>query len=124
MRYLLAALLVLGVGITTAIPTALDNNGPGRACYKDGVVSSCTPPPPLYLGTGASFEMALAPTKVVIDEVPSLEIRQAISKPEPQMYPADSNYATSPSNPTPGFDTGYGPGVGPSRPFWVVEFPL
>lgn len=124
MRYMLTMLLALGIGITTAIPMAMDQNGPGRACYKDGVVSSCTPPPPLYLGTGASFEMALAPAKLVIAEGPSLEIRQATSKPEPQMYPADSGDATSPSNPTPGFNTGYGTVVGPSRPLWVVQFPL
>jgi hypothetical protein len=115
MRYMPAVLLALGIGITTAIPTALDS-GPGHACYKDGVVSSCTPPPPLYLGTGARLDTAVASAKLVIDEGPTPEIRRTAGKLEPQMSPADSDYPTSPSNPTPGFNSGYGTVVSPPRP--------
>jgi len=56
MRYSLAILLAVGIGITTSTHVVVDQNGPGRACYMDGVVSSCTPPAPVYLGIGSSAE--------------------------------------------------------------------
>lgn len=105
MRYTFAVLLALGIASTAAIPAALTQNSPGRACYKDGVVSSCTRPAPFYLGT-------------------VLEIHQATATPWFRLSPADSDYATPSPSPGPGYNTGYGTVVQPSQPFWVVQFPL
>jgi hypothetical protein len=122
MRYMPAVLLALGIGITTAVTTALDS-GPGHAYYRDGVVSNRTLPAPLYPGTGARLETAVA-SKFVIDEGPITEVSRTAGKLMSQMSPADSGYATSPSNLTPGFNTGYGTVVSPARPLWDVQFPL
>ena len=56
MRYSLAILLAVGIGITTSTHVVVDQNGPGRACYMDGVVSSCAPPASVYLVVGSSAE--------------------------------------------------------------------
>jgi len=47
----LATLLVLGMGLTTAIPAASAQNTRGRGRHKDGVLSNSTLPKPLHLGT-------------------------------------------------------------------------
>jgi hypothetical protein len=53
MRYALA-ILALIVGVAAAAPaTMAGENGPGRACYKNGVAYSCVQPAPVFLGTGA-----------------------------------------------------------------------
>ena len=55
MRYMLAALLALGIGIIAAVPAALaeGNNGAGT-CYVNGVASACVPntPSPHQESTG------------------------------------------------------------------------
>ena len=118
MRYALAALLAVGIGITAAIPAALaGDSGPGRACYKDGVAFSCTLPAPVYLGTGPSMDL-------VPGTGPVREIHRATSTSHPLLSPADSGFATSPPSPAPGYNTGYGNVVEPSQPLWVVQFPL
>jgi hypothetical protein len=69
MRYTLAVLLALGIGVTAAIPAAL-------------------------------------------------------ATPQSLLSPADAEYVTSPPSLGPGYNTGYGTVVQPSRPLWVVQFPL
>jgi hypothetical protein len=43
--------LVLGMGLTAAIPAASARDTRGRACHKDCVPPNCTLPSPLRLGT-------------------------------------------------------------------------
>jgi hypothetical protein len=52
MRYVLAALLALAIGIATTAPAALaEGNGAGT-CYVNGVASACVPnSPPPHQGT-------------------------------------------------------------------------
>jgi hypothetical protein len=58
MRYLFAALLALGIGITAAVPAALAD---GQGCYKDGVAYDCATPTPVYLGTGSDSATVAGP---------------------------------------------------------------
>lgn len=44
MRYVLAMLLVLGIGVAAAMPAALAANNADPACYQNGVAVSCTGP--------------------------------------------------------------------------------
>jgi len=61
MRYAMA-ILALVVGVTAAAPAAMaQQNGPGQACYNNGVASSCVQPAPLYLGTGAGSSTVAGP---------------------------------------------------------------
>jgi hypothetical protein len=124
MRYALAVLLALGIGIPTAIPAALAENNPGQGCHKDGVVYSCTRPARLYLGTGSSQDKVPGPTGLVAGEGPVLEIHGAASTHQPLLSPADSGFVTSPPSLGPGYNTGYSTVEQPSQPLWVVQFPL
>jgi hypothetical protein len=54
--------LVLGIGLTTAIPAVSAQNTPGCACHKDGVLSNCTLPEPLYLGNRLRAELSQSPS--------------------------------------------------------------
>jgi hypothetical protein len=56
MRYSLAILLAFEIGITTATHVVVSENGPGRACYKDGVISNCSPPAPVYSAPRSSWK--------------------------------------------------------------------
>jgi hypothetical protein len=58
MRYMFAALLALGIGITAAVPTALAD---GQGCYKEGVAQDCVSPAPVYLGTGSDSATVAGP---------------------------------------------------------------
>ncbi len=61
MRYALA-ILALVVGVDAAAPAAMaQQNGPGQACYDNGVARSCVQPAPLYLGTGAGSGTVAGP---------------------------------------------------------------
>jgi hypothetical protein len=87
MRYSLAILLAFGIGITASTHVVVDQNGPGRACYKDGVVSSCTPPAPVYLGTGSSAEASARVThanavrrfRVNVPEAALVDLRRRVA---------------------------------------------
>ncbi len=124
MRYTLSVLLALGIAIATAVPAALAENNSGRGCYKDGVVSSCTPPAPVYLRTGSTQETVQAPMSLLPGNGPAHEIHRAGSPSSPLVLRADSGFATSPSSPAPGYNTGYSNVVEPSQPLWVVQVPV
>jgi hypothetical protein len=49
MRYVVTALLVLGLGITATTPMVFADADGG--CYKDGVAYSCTPSAPMTMPT-------------------------------------------------------------------------
>jgi hypothetical protein len=48
------ALLVVGVGVSATVPTALAENSPGPACYHNGVAPRCVQSAPVILSTGSS----------------------------------------------------------------------
>ena len=49
MRYMLAALLALGIGIAAAVPAALAESNAAHTCYENGVASDCvTNAPPRH----------------------------------------------------------------------------
>jgi hypothetical protein len=50
MKHVILRFIVMGIGITTAVPAALagGNNG-GDVCYVDGVACGCVKPAPVYL---------------------------------------------------------------------------
>lgn len=66
MRYALAMLLALGIGITAAAPAALASPGLGTigpACYRNGVAYSCVPPfAPVTLDTRPSGRIVAGST--------------------------------------------------------------
>jgi len=53
---------LVGTGLTMAIPAASSQNTPGRECHKDGVLSNCSLPEPLYLGNRLRAEMSQSPS--------------------------------------------------------------
>ena len=62
MRHVLAMLLALAIGFTTAVPAALaDGSNADRACYKDGVASSCVQPAQLTLYPESSSATTAGP---------------------------------------------------------------
>ena len=58
MRYVLAALLALGIGVMGAVPAALAD---GEGCYSNGVAHDCVPPSPAYMGTGSDSTTVAGP---------------------------------------------------------------
>jgi hypothetical protein len=59
MRYALAVLLALGIGVTAAVPAALAQ-APATDCYRDGVAFSCVQPTPVTLQPSTSNSGSLA----------------------------------------------------------------
>ena len=46
MRYMLAALLALGIGIASVVPAALAEGNGAATCSENGVASACVPNAP------------------------------------------------------------------------------
>jgi len=59
MRYALAALLALGIGVVGIVPAALAD---GEGCYSKGVAHDCVSPSPVYIGTGSDSTTVAGPT--------------------------------------------------------------
>lgn len=61
MRYAMALLLALGIGIAATSAAVASDNTDG-SCYTNGVAHSCFQPAPVYLGTGAGPGVVAGPT--------------------------------------------------------------
>ncbi len=62
MRYMLAMLLTLGIGVTAAAPAALASDNAGPTCYVNGVAYSCVQPARVTLNTGSGSGTVAGPT--------------------------------------------------------------
>ena len=59
MRYAIAALLALGIGVIGVVPAALAD---GEGCYSNGVAHDCVPASPVYVGTESDSTTVAGPT--------------------------------------------------------------
>ena len=58
MKHVILRFIVMGIGITAAVPAAsAEGNNGGSVCYADGVARSCVQPPPVYLNPAPSSGM-------------------------------------------------------------------
>ena len=59
MRYAIAALLALGIGVIGVVPAALAD---GEGCYSNGVAHDCVPASQVYVGTESDSTTVAGPT--------------------------------------------------------------
>jgi hypothetical protein len=54
-RYVVATVLVLGIGVMGVVPAALAD---GEGCYSNGVAHDCVQPSPVNIGTDSDSTLA------------------------------------------------------------------